>query len=101
MINYYLLTKPGIILGNLVTVAAGFLLASKGVIDLWLFFATVVGLAWIIASGCVFNNYIDRQVDKKMERTKNRALVTGLISGRDALFFATLLALLGTLTLYF
>lgn len=100
MINYYLLTKPGIILGNLLTVAAGFLLASKGDIDLWLFFATLIGLALIIASACVFNNYIDRKIDKKMERTKHRALVTGLISGKNALFFGTILGLLGNAILY-
>jgi heme o synthase len=81
MINYYLLTKPGIIMGNLFTLAAGFLLASKGVIDFPLFFATLLGLAGIMASACVFNNYIDRQVDQKMKRTENRPLVKGLISG--------------------
>ena len=81
MINYYLMTKPGIIMGNLLTVAAGFLLASKGLVNGWLFLATLAGLAFIIASACVFNNYIDRQMDKKMERTKNRALASGLISG--------------------
>ena len=53
-----------------------------------------------MASACVFNNYIDRQVDKKMERTKNRALVTGLISGRNAILFATLLGLIGNLILF-
>ncbi len=100
MINYYLLTKPGIILGNLVTLAAGFLLASKGVINFWLFFTTLLGLACIMASGCVFNNYIDRQLDKKMERTKNRALVRGLISGKNAILFAVLLGTLGGLILF-
>ena len=95
MINYYLLTKPGIILGNLITVGAGFLLASKGEIHLGLFFAVMIGLGFIMASGCVFNNYIDRKVDKKMERTKNRALVTGLISGRNAIIFASILGLIG------
>lgn len=99
MINYYLLTKPGIILGNLVTVAAGFLLASKGVIDVWLFLATLLGLGLIMASACVFNNYIDRQVDKKMERTKNRPLVLGLISERNAILFGTILGILGGWTL--
>jgi heme o synthase len=99
MINYYLLTKPGIILGNLITVAAGFALASKGLIDFWLFLATLTGLALIMASACVFNNYIDRKIDQKMARTKNRALVKGLISGRNAIFFATLLGLLGNLVL--
>lgn len=100
MINYYLLTKPGIIMGNLITVAAGFVLASNGLINFWLFFATLIGLALVIASACVFNNYIDRQLDQKMERTKNRALVKGLISHKNALIFAVLLALLGNAILY-
>lgn len=100
MINYYLITKPGIILGNLITVAAGFLLASKGLIHFWLFFATMMGLAFIMASACVLNNYIDRPLDKKMKRTKNRALVSGLISGRNAIGFATFLGLIGYIILY-
>lgn len=100
MINYYLLTKPGILLGNLFTVAAGFLLASRGVVNLWLFVATLLGLGFIMASGCVFNNYIDRQTDQKMERTKNRALVTGLISGRNAILFAIGLGIIGNLILF-
>jgi heme o synthase len=99
MINYYLLTKPGIILGNLFTVAAGFLLASKGGVDIELFIATLLGLMLIMASACVFNNYIDRSLDKKMERTKERPLVKGLISGRHALLFATILGILGNLIL--
>jgi protoheme IX farnesyltransferase len=99
MINYLLITKPGIILGNLVTLAAGFLLASKGVIDYLLFLETLLGLAFIMASACVFNNYIDRPIDRKMERTKNRSLVTGIISGRNALIFATILGIIGIVVL--
>ena len=102
MINYYLLlTKPGIIFGNLITVTAGFFLASRGEIRFELLLATLLGLAFIIASGCVFNNYIDRQIDKKMERTKNRPLTKGLISGPSALFFGTFLGVMGALILFF
>lgn len=100
MINYYLLTKPGILLGNLLTFASGFLLASKGVIDPQLFFMTLLGLTAIMASACVFNNYIDRHTDKKMERTKKRALAQGLISKNGALFFGTLLGVLGSAILF-
>lgn len=99
MINYYLLTKPGIILGNLITLAAGFLLASKGTIYIGLFLATLLGLTFIMASACIFNNYIDRQTDKKMERTKNRALVTGVISGSNAILFASVLGIIGMIIL--
>src|SRR5436853_2752810 len=95
MINYYLLTKPGIILGNLITVAAGVVLASKGSLYLPLFLATMAGLGFIMASGCVLNNYIDRHVDRKMSRTKERPLVKGTISGRNAILFAIILGLIG------
>lgn len=101
MINYYLLMKPGIILGNLITVAAGFLLASKGFFHPWLFLVTLCGLAFIMASACVLNNYIDRPLDKKMERTKNRPLVQGLVSERGAIIFALLMGILGNLILAF
>lgn len=101
MINYYLITKPGIIMGNLFTFAAGFLLAARGKIDYLLFMETLLGLAFIIASACVFNNYIDRQIDKKMQRTKNRALVKGLISGQSAIIFGTILGLIGFFLLFY
>lgn len=93
--SYYNLTKPGIIMGNTITNIAGFALASKGDINLGLFAATVSGLSGIIASACVFNNYIDRDIDRKMERTKKRGLVTGTVSGSQALVFASLLGFVG------
>lgn len=97
--TYYRLTKPGIIYGNILTATGGFFLASKGQIDWWLLFATLAGTALIIASGCVFNNYIDRDIDRKMARTRKRELVSGLISARCALIYGTILGLAGVLTL--
>ena len=97
--NYYHLTKPGIIYGNAITVAGGFFLASKGYIDLRLFLAALAGISFIIASGCVFNNYIDRKIDAKMARTKNRALANGAISVQRAITFAIMLGMLGIFVL--
>lgn len=100
MINYYLLTKPGIILGNLIPFAAGFLLAAKGAFDFWLFIQTLLGLALIMASACVFNNYIDRHLDQKMQRTQNRAFAKGNVSKIGALTFASLMLFLGLVMLW-
>jgi len=97
--DYYQLTKPGIIYGNVLTTAASFLFASRGHIHFGLFLAIMLGSSLTIASGCVFNNYLDRGIDIEMSRTKKRALVTGLISPRSALIYATLLGLAGFSTL--
>jgi protoheme IX farnesyltransferase len=97
--TYFMLTKPGIIFGNAVTATGGFVLASKAQIDFLLFLVTLTGLSLLIASACVFNNYIDRNMDKMMIRTQNRALVKGEISEQKAIGFATLLGLFGILFL--
>jgi protoheme IX farnesyltransferase len=62
---------------------------------------TLAGMALVIGSACVFNNYLDRGLDRKMARTKNRSLVTGAITGRQALIFASLLGVVGFLILGF
>lgn len=101
MINYYLLTKPKIVFGNLLTVFSAFYLGSKSNLDYVTFFSVLFGISLVMASSCVFNNMINKEIDKKMERTKNRALVKGLISQKQALFFGLFLGFLGFLTLYF
>ncbi len=94
--KYYRLAKPGMIYGNSLFAIGGFFLASKGHIHFSLFLAMLVGLALVMASGCVFNNYLDRDIDAKMSRTKKRALVAGSISGQNALIYACLLGLAGS-----
>ena len=97
---YISLTKPGIIFGNLITTVGGFYLVRPHANFLLLLF-TLLGISLVIASGCVFNNYIDRDIDPLMERTKNRASALGLISTQKLLLFATLLGLCGFGILFF
>lgn len=93
--DYYTLTKPGIIYGNMLTVVAGFFLASEGVLQWRLLFFVLIGISLVIASGCVFNNYIDKDIDSLMERTKRRALVQGTITSKHALLYGIVLGFLG------
>lgn len=97
--NYLALVKPGIIMGNGITAISGFALASKGRYDGMLFLSMFFGLSLIIASGCAFNNYIDRKADQKMPRTQNRPLAQGAISIPKANFFAATLGILGVFLL--
>lgn len=97
--DYYYLTKPGIIYGNLFTAAAGFLFACRWHVNFGLFIATLAGIALVIGSACVFNNYIDRNLDRKMDRTKGRALAAGRISVPNALIYAAMLGAGGFLVL--
>ena len=99
--RYIILTKPGIIIGNLITTSGGFFLAAQGDVDLLLYLRIFLGTALIIASGCVYNNYIDRKIDAKMARTKHRAMALGKISAFHALTYATVLGAIGFLILYF
>lgn len=97
---YYSLTKPRVTYGNAITAVAGFLLASRGNVDGWLFLALTIGMTLVIASACVLNNYLDQDIDAKMTRTKTRALVQGIVPGRNAVVFSIVLGITGTLILF-
>lgn len=98
--DYYRLTKPGIIKGNLLSSIAGFLIASRNGFDWTAFVYMMIGLSFVIGSGCVFNNIIDRDIDRKMERTRKRAVANGVISIKNASIFGTVLLFLGLLILF-
>jgi protoheme IX farnesyltransferase len=97
---YFYVIKPGIVLGNLVCAAGGFFVASKGRIDGVVLFSAFTGISLVVASGCVFNNLIDRKIDRKMRRTCNRVLATGRLSPRKAVFYGSFLGFCGTLLLW-
>jgi heme o synthase len=99
--GYFAITKPGIIIGNLISVLAGFFLAAKTEGGSWsLLFCTLVGVGLVIASGCVINNIHDRDIDLKMSRTRQRSLAQGTINVDLAFMYALGMLLLGTALLY-
>jgi protoheme IX farnesyltransferase len=96
---YLQLTKPRIIELLLITTIPVMFLAQRGVPDLWLVTATLVGGAMSAGSAGAFNCYIDRDIDRVMRRTRGRPLVTGELSDREALVFAWILGIVSALWL--
>ncbi|MGE8557504.1 MULTISPECIES: heme o synthase [unclassified Acinetobacter] len=99
--KYLFLTKPGILFGNFVTTLGGFLLAAQGSVDFLLLLITLLGTTLVVASGCVVNNIIDQDIDQKMQRTQNRAMVKKSISVPVALVYAFVLGFIGFSILWF
>lgn len=93
--TYYYLTKPGLIYGNLLTVLGGYLYGAIQHPDLATLAGVVAGSAFVMASGTVLNNIQDRAMDQHMKRTKKRALVTGIITPKQAAVYAVILGIVG------
>ena len=85
---YVALTKPRIIELLLVTTVPVMVVADRGFPSLWLIVATVVGGSLSAGGANAINMYVDRDIDAKMERTRNRPLVTGEVTPTAALVFA-------------
>lgn len=93
--DWYNVTKPGIVTGNAIHYIAGFLLAAKADFNVAAGLYGLIGTSLIIASACVVNNYIDRDIDVRMKRTKARASVTGRIPLAYGALYAVGLAVAG------
>lgn len=94
---YVALTKPRIIELLLVTTVPTMILAAGGFPGFGLVLLTLVGGALAAGSANAFNCYVDRDIDSIMSRTKRRPLVTGEVSPRAALIFATALGIISLL----
>ncbi len=95
------LTKPRVIELLLITTVPTMILAQRGMPNLWLILGTLIGGSLSAGSANAFNCYIDADIDKVMGRTKNRPLVTGELSKREAYIFAWVIGVASVLWLGF
>lgn len=93
------LIKSKVVLGNLIAVLGGFLLAARGHIQPGLLAVILCGAAMVLAGACAANNVIDRDIDAIMKRTRCRPLVTGAMTVGLARIWSAVLSLGGMLLL--
>ena len=96
---YLELTKPRILVMVLVTTVLGFLLGSGNHGSFALLLLTLLGVGGATGGAAVLNNYLERDFDARMVRTRKRALPAGLIEPHRALTFGVGLVLTGVLLL--
>jgi len=89
--GFVALTKPRIIELLLVTTVPTMFVARQGVPSVWLMVATVLGGTLAAGGANAVNMVVDRDIDSLMERTRERPLVTGVMTPRAALVFAVTL----------
>jgi protoheme IX farnesyltransferase len=102
--DFQALIKVGIINSNLITAFTGLWLAfhftGTSFFQNWdITLLTLLGTTFVIAGSCSLNNYIDRDIDHLMERTKQRPTVTGRFSAKRVLWIGISLTAIGTVLL--
>ncbi len=93
--DYVMLMKPRISLLVLLTVSAGFALGST---DGWhpvLLANALFGVALVATASSSFNQWLERDSDALMQRTRNRPLPSGRLSPAEVLLFGLVAGVLG------
>ncbi len=68
-------------------------LASEGRPSQNIFIIFILGVVIMRSAGCVLNDYVDRNIDSYVKRSKNRPIVSGLVSPKEALILFFILSL--------
>ncbi len=69
-------------------------IAGEGEPPWWIVLIFIAGTTLMRSAGCAINDYADRDLDGRVQRTKARPIASGRVSPREALMVAALLALL-------
>jgi protoheme IX farnesyltransferase len=83
----------------LVSTALGYYLGNTGNTNIINFFLTMFGTALLSGGAGAINHYVERDLDKLMDRTKSRPIPSGLIMASTALYFGLILSIFGLLIL--
>lgn len=92
-------TKPRIGAMVVLTTLVGYTMASNGPLDPVRLVMTLVGTALSAAGSCALNQYLERDLDRKMQRTRNRPIPAGRVSAEDVRLFGILLSASGVVLL--
>lgn len=79
------LTRPVVVLLLLVTAYAGMVVGAKALPPLGLTFWTLLGGALAAGGAQAINQYVDRDIDKVMQRTSNRPIPAGRVAPSEGL----------------
>jgi protoheme IX farnesyltransferase len=88
---YVELTKPRIVLLLLITTVPSMILAERGVPSVWLILATLLGGSVSAGGANALNQYLDRDIDEVMARTRRRPLPNRRVTPQSALVFGVVL----------
>lgn len=73
--------------------------ADRSYPNLWFLFLFAAGAFAMRGAGCAYNDYVDRDIDGSVQRTRNRPIPSGQISPATALVFAAALSFGGLIVL--
>jgi protoheme IX farnesyltransferase len=94
-LDFLALTKPRVVAMVLVTTCVGFYLGTSGTTDYLLLLRTLVGTALAAGGTLALNQFLERDVDAKMERTRLRPLPDGRLRAGEAFIFGLVVTLVG------
>ncbi len=92
--DFFILSKPVIVALLLVTTYSGLVAGSKAWPSASLTFWTLLGGALAAAGSSALNQYIDRELDKNMQRTAKRPLADGRLTAAEGLSYGLALSLI-------
>lgn len=98
-LDFLELTKPRVVLMILVTTFVGFYLGADPAAHIWRLLDTLVGTALAAGGTLALNQFLEREADALMVRTRHRPLPDGRVQPTEALLFGVLLATAGLLIL--
>jgi len=93
--DFFELAKPRIVLMVLVTAFVGFYVGSEKIPDYLRLLQMLFGTALAAGGTLALNQFVERDTDAMMQRTRRRPLPDGRVQPREALWFGALITMAG------